>query len=147
MAEPKLAERRVTQRQRALKSATVIFDDRASTLNCVVRNYSEHDAYLKIDSPGLVPERGFLKIKDQPGEYRFRLMRRDANGVGVTLERTTEDDIKAAKQAANRALEISEAGRLRNSGTGGVQSETAKAVNIRDAALAVLRKRHLAKSE
>ena len=59
MAEPKLAERRVTQRQRALKSATVIFDDRASTLNCVVRNYSEHDAYLKSIAQALFPRGGF----------------------------------------------------------------------------------------
>lgn len=148
MAEPELSERRVTQRQRALKSATVIFDDRASTLNCVVRNFSEHDAYLKIDSPGLIPETGFLKIKDQPGEYRFRLMRRDANGVGVTLERATDDDIKAAKQANSRALEISEADRLRKTGLGGSggQSASGASGNLRDAALEVLRKRHLVKS-
>ena len=147
MAEPELAERRYTHRQRALKSATVIFDDRASTLNCVLRNFSEHDAYLKIDSPGLVPETGFLKIKDQPGEYRFRLMRRDANGVGVTLEPASEDDIKAAKQSTSRALEISEADRLRKTGAAGSSGESGSTSSLRDAALEVLRKRQLAKSE
>jgi hypothetical protein len=56
MSEPNQERRRPAPRQRTLKKARIVFNDRRSAIDCVVRNLSPHGALLVLPSFVGMPE-------------------------------------------------------------------------------------------
>jgi hypothetical protein len=79
-----MPEARRGQRARTLLGAKIIFSDRASVIDCVVRNISSSGAKLALAAGATgVPDDFELHIPMKYCSYRARLVRRDANGVAV----------------------------------------------------------------
>lgn len=77
------ADRRASGRRRALKGATVSFNNGYSTFECVVRNQSDGGAQLSFAETFALPGRFNLSISSEEPrkvEVRWRTM----TGVGVT---------------------------------------------------------------
>lgn len=108
-------EKRMANRKRTLKSGQIIFDDRLSTMDCVVRSFSECDAYLQVESAQLVPDQAFLKVKNERQEYRIKTVRREPNGVAIVHEIATDEMIKEAVHSSKRMVEIAEGARGKGS--------------------------------
>ncbi len=57
-------ERRDSNRQRALKGAQIIFNNRSSAVDCTIRNISQAGARLVFHTSLLLPERFDLRFSD-----------------------------------------------------------------------------------
>jgi hypothetical protein len=57
-------DRRRSTRRKLLKSASIVFNNGASVIACVVRNTSEHGARLEVESSLGVPEAFTLRFGD-----------------------------------------------------------------------------------
>jgi hypothetical protein len=77
-----MKERRV-YRVRALKRAQIIFNSGNSTIDCVIRNTSEHGARLEVSSPGGIPDTFDLKDKTSGRVRRCRVVWRKPEAIGV----------------------------------------------------------------
>jgi PilZ domain len=77
---------RSSQRQRQLKSAQIIFNDNASLMDCVIRDWSNGGAKLKCAQASTLPKQFSLLLKAEwllyPAELRWR--RGDSIGVKFT---------------------------------------------------------------
>jgi len=80
MAEVK-EERRRDLRRRTLKSARIVFNNRQSTINCVVRNLSDHGALLLVPTLGVPKE--FELWLDEANHWA-RVVWRTEDKMGVT---------------------------------------------------------------
>jgi diguanylate cyclase (GGDEF)-like protein len=60
-----MRDRRAESRHRMLKEATILFNERRSTIDCVVRNLSEGGACLEVASPAGVPKEFELLIEGE----------------------------------------------------------------------------------
>jgi hypothetical protein len=60
-------EKRRIPRQRTLKGGIVAFNDRSSTIDCLVANLTRYGAMLKVSSTAGIPERFELKLA--PGQF------------------------------------------------------------------------------
>ena len=78
-------ERRAAPRHRAYKGARVVFGKRLCTFDCVVRDYSQQGARLKIEAPEFVPNRFFLNIPKDTFEAEAVVKHRSGNEIGVEL--------------------------------------------------------------
>lgn len=59
-----MTEKRSAQRQRTLKGAVIVFNNRNSTLSCTVRNASEGGAQIRVASTLGVPDEFELRLSD-----------------------------------------------------------------------------------
>ena len=85
-----MPEARRGQGARTRLGAKIIFNDRASVIDCVVTNISFSGAELVLaDTPG-VPNDFELYIPTKCCSYRARLVWRDADGVGVEFYRDSK---------------------------------------------------------
>ena len=77
-------DKRRAPRPRTLKGGVIAFNDRSSTIDCVVRNFSPGGAMLKVASTVGIPARFELKLDD---EFRWCHVkwRRDTS-IGVAFE-------------------------------------------------------------
>jgi hypothetical protein len=80
-----MAEKRKIPRQRTLKGAVIAFNNRFSTMDCVVRNLTPIGAMLKVGSTVGIPDRFELKLEHE--EFRWcRIKWRRENTVGIVFE-------------------------------------------------------------
>jgi PilZ domain len=81
-----MPEARGSQRTRTLLGAKIIFNDRASVIDCVVRNISSSGAELALAAGAMgVPDNFELHIPSKCCSHRARLVWRDADGIGVVF--------------------------------------------------------------
>jgi hypothetical protein len=80
-----MAENRASQRQRVLKAGT-ISSDLAAGIDCVVRNVSDADARLEIESPVGVPNAFTLVISRDDLKRACRVAWRSARRIGVRFD-------------------------------------------------------------
>lgn len=100
-----MTERRKTPRLRALLGARAYFNQRNSTLDCVVRNVSEGGALLAVSDAVALPPSFELEITQRQRSYAARICWRDGSRIGVAF----------APNAPESALEPSDlARRLRH---------------------------------
>ena len=78
-------ERRKGKRSRSLLGARIVFNNRASTFDCTVRNISETGARLVFGGPVSAPDEFDLVISQKERTYRCRIAWRNANEMGVTF--------------------------------------------------------------
>lgn len=83
MAEPK-GERRRLSRRRTLKKARIIFNNRHSRIECVVRNLTAHGAILLLPNIVGVPDKFDLHIGGNTACHPARIVWKDADRMGVT---------------------------------------------------------------
>jgi len=95
-------EHRRVPRQRALLGARIIFNQRCSTLDCVVRNMSEMGAMLVVPDTVLLPATFDLEIAQKQRTYHAVVRWRDETRIGVSFESTIEAANSAAGDIADR---------------------------------------------
>ncbi|BDA85509.1 hypothetical protein Sa4125_30510 [Aureimonas sp. SA4125] len=95
--EPDGSERRVAPRVRTLKRAKILFNNRYSTFDCIVRNISSTGALLTIDEAAHLPKTFDITIGDEKTERPARLVYRRGVLAGIRfLDVVSEDEEQAA---------------------------------------------------
>jgi hypothetical protein len=79
-------ERRKTVRERTYLGGVIAFNRQASTLNCLVRNFSPRGAKLALEGTGILPDSFNLDIDRKERSYRARLVWRRFNDLGVAFD-------------------------------------------------------------
>jgi hypothetical protein len=74
-------ERRIKARHRVLKGATIGFG--GSTIDCIVRNFSDSGAALEVGSPVGIPARFTLSIKADGIQLACIVVWRKEKRIGV----------------------------------------------------------------
>lgn len=78
-------DRRARVRLRAYKGGKVVFGKQLCTFDCVVRDFSERGARLKLVAPEFVPSNFFLNIPKDGFEAEAVVKHRTGNEIGVEL--------------------------------------------------------------
>lgn len=89
-----MEENRKVQRTRVLKGAKIIFNQRLSSLDCIVRNLSDTGACLQLASPVGFPATFELSLDGDRSPRPCRVIWHSADRIGVTFNgpiRTSED--------------------------------------------------------
>ncbi len=90
-------DKRGKARKRILKGARIVFNGRASTLSCTVRDISEKGARLRVAQGQAVPSRFDLLIDTDGFEAPCKVAWRKGEDVGVTFE--APPTVSASKRA------------------------------------------------
>jgi hypothetical protein len=80
-----MEERRKFQRKRVLKSAKIIFNQRVSTLDCIVKNLSDTGACLQLASPVGFPTTFELCFEGDRSLRPCRLVWQRPDRIGVAF--------------------------------------------------------------
>jgi hypothetical protein len=78
-------ERRKSERHRSLKRASIVFSNRLSTIDCIVRNLSATGALLQMESTLGVPNHFTLKFHEGGGTKECVVKWRREDRLGVTF--------------------------------------------------------------
>lgn len=76
-------ERRKNQRIRAHIAGTIAFNDRKSTLNCLVRSMSARGVGIEIDQAALLPHQFDFILPSKSVSFRARLRWRTTEAAGI----------------------------------------------------------------
>ena len=76
-------ERRKGNRSKSLLGARIVFNNRASTIDCTIRNISDQGARLVFGSPVAAPDEFDLVISQKEMRHRCRVAWRKADEMGV----------------------------------------------------------------
>lgn len=80
-----MKERRAVSRQKSFLQGRVYFNHRRSSVDCLVRDYSEQGARLKFSESANVPEVIELYIPNKEETRRARVEWRTGNEMGVSF--------------------------------------------------------------
>lgn len=87
-----MQDRRESVRDRVLFSGVAEINDRGATMDCVVRNFSDHGACVKFKSTALLPDE--IKITRKKRSYLARTIWRQANLVGLAFRTMVTDALE-----------------------------------------------------
>ncbi len=87
-----MAERRRGQRQKSFLRGSVYFDKRARSLDCLIRDFSEHGARIIFSQNVSVPEAVELHIPQKQKTLRARVQWRHGDEIGLAFP----DAVRAA---------------------------------------------------
>ena len=82
-----MEERRTDPRQRVLKGAKIVFNDKRSVINCTIRNLSETGARVQVESQSGIPTYFDLLIEGEERYRHCRLMWRMDHSLGLSFRR------------------------------------------------------------
>ena len=100
-AQTTAAERRDGVRPRSLIAATIVYNNGQSTLNCVIRNFSETGAKLSVPAGIALPDRFDLIVPQKNKTYRAIMEWQRGDEVGVSLDGASAgDDAGGSPEAA-----------------------------------------------
>jgi hypothetical protein len=99
-----MQDRRASTRDKVLFGGVAEVDTR-STMNCVVRNFSENGACVEIDRDARVPEQVNLTIARKGRSYLARVIWRQANRLGLAFRVMITDPATSDLDARLRASE------------------------------------------
>ena len=80
-----MAERRLSARQKSFLQGRIYFNNRRSSVDCLIRDYSEAGARLKFSESIAVPEAIELYIPNKEEIHRARVEWRSGNEMGVSF--------------------------------------------------------------
>jgi hypothetical protein len=80
-----MQDRRNTVRARSFLGGKIVFNNRSSSLDCLVRNVSPEGARIAMSETVVVPEEFELLIPQKGRSYRAQLKWRNASECGVRL--------------------------------------------------------------
>jgi len=83
-------DRRSRKRQKSFLQGRVYFNNRRSSLDCLVRDFSDYGARLKVSESVLMPEVVELHIPNKDEAYRARVQWRTSDEVGVAFDAPDE---------------------------------------------------------
>src|SRR5262249_35574520 len=78
-----MAERRSSSRQRSFLQGRIYFNNRRSSIDCLIRDYSETGARLKFSETATVPEAIELHIPNKEEVHRARVAWRSGGEMGI----------------------------------------------------------------
>ncbi|MGI4794493.1 MAG: PilZ domain-containing protein [Janthinobacterium lividum] len=101
------AERRASTRARSFLGGNIIFNNRHSTLDCIIRNYSASGARLQVPNSHLAPDEFDLHITQKQETRRVRATWRSGDGLGIVFLDPNEADrfLEPADRAHALAVE------------------------------------------
>jgi len=79
-------DRRTRTRQKSFLQGRVFYNNRRSSLDCLVRDFSDHGARLKISESIVMPEVVELYIPNKDEAYRAHVQWRTGEEVGVAFD-------------------------------------------------------------
>lgn len=80
-----MSERRTTPRLRTYKGGTIAFNNRFSSMDCLVRNLTKRGAQLSVASSVGIPDRFELKLEHE--DYRpCRVVWRREDTIGISFD-------------------------------------------------------------
>jgi hypothetical protein len=80
-----MVESRKSERVRSFLRAKIIFNNRNSTFDCIVRNISETGAKLEVGDSASIPSQFDIEIPQKGRTYRAQILWRDARSMGVAF--------------------------------------------------------------
>jgi hypothetical protein len=80
-----MAERRSSARQKSFLQGRIYFNNRRSTVDCLIRDYSDTGARLKFSETAAVPEAIELYIPNKEEIHRARVEWRSGDEMGVSF--------------------------------------------------------------
>ena len=86
-----MQDRRHSVRDKVLLGGVAKIDERGSTVNCVVRNFSKEGACVEFDNRAKLPEQVNLTIARKGRSYLSRMIWRQANKVGLAFRTMVTD--------------------------------------------------------
>jgi hypothetical protein len=78
-----MIENRTHKRRRCYLGARVVFNERASSMSCMVRNISEFGARLEFGACPALPDNLDLILDSEAGYAPARIIWRDLNHIGI----------------------------------------------------------------
>ncbi len=85
-----MVERRRSERAKSLLKAKIVFNNRMTSHDCVIKNISTHGARLAVSQSSTVPSEFDLVIPIKGKTYRAKMRWRDAEGMGVEFMEEAE---------------------------------------------------------
>jgi PilZ domain-containing protein len=79
-------DRRTRARQKSFLQGRVFFNNRRSSLDCLVRDFSDHGARLKVSESVMMPEVVELYIPNKDEAYRAHVQWRAGDEVGLAFD-------------------------------------------------------------
>ncbi len=90
-----MLDRRQRARNKVFFGGVAAINEPGSTIDCVVRNLSEHGACVEFDSATKLPEEISLAIPRKGRSFLSRMIWRRANKVGLAFRNMTAPDAPA----------------------------------------------------
>jgi hypothetical protein len=81
-----MTERRSVSRQKSFLQGRIFFNNRRTSIDCVIRDFSEHGARLKFSSMIAMPDVVELYIPNKDESYRAKIHWRNAGEIGVGFD-------------------------------------------------------------
>jgi len=103
-----MVENRKVERKRTVLRGTIIFNNRNSTVDCLVRNFATIGAKLAVDDLIGLPEMFELHIPQKGRSFMARIVWRAGNEVGVEFrdEAANKSSGQAGDGSADRLREL-----------------------------------------
>ena len=89
-------ERRTAARQKSFLQGRIFYNNRRTSVDCLVRDISEHGAKLKFAAAATTPDVVELQIPAKDETYRARVQWRYGNEVGVAFGTNDDSDLGLA---------------------------------------------------
>jgi hypothetical protein len=97
-----MAEKRKAARSRTLLGGVIAFNNRASTMDCQVRNLSTGGAKVTFSNTATVPDQFDLQIARKERSFRARMIWRSPNEAGVAFLNEYNHDVPVPLEWAKR---------------------------------------------
>ena len=81
-----MKERRTVSRQKSFLQGRIFFNNRRTSVDCLIRDFSEHGARLKFSSMTATPDVVELYIPNKDESYRAKVQWRNADEIGVGFD-------------------------------------------------------------
>jgi hypothetical protein len=81
-----MTERRSISRQKSFLQGRIFFNNRRTSVDCLIRDITEHGARLKFPSMTATPDVVELYIPNKDETYRVKVEWRNANEIGVAFD-------------------------------------------------------------
>lgn len=95
-------DRRHIDRARVIYGATIAFNDRQSTLDCVVRNFSPSGAKIVLENPALLPDQIDLSIARKGCSFLADIVWRSEKEAGLSFRQLGETNAPVPLDWARR---------------------------------------------
>jgi hypothetical protein len=86
-----MVERRQSARARVIYGGVLAYNRRQSTVECVIRNFSEDGAKVEFDNPAALPDVIDLLIAKKDRAFTAKIVWRQANQAGLAFQSVEQD--------------------------------------------------------
>ena len=80
-----MKERRSASRQKSFLQGRIFYNNRRTSVDCLIRDFSEHGARLKFSGTIVTPDVVELYIPNKEESYRAKVQWRNAKEIGVAF--------------------------------------------------------------